>query len=628
VNKFSRATPAILAVLSAVSCAAAQPVTLGQDQTAFTLSNDSLKAKIGKTSGDLISLTFRGKEMMGYASGHHAGYWEQNPSKAAQLTAIITIDPATNNGERAEVSIKGISGGKSLDGGDQPGGRMLCDLEIRYTLARDDRGIYTYAIFTHRPEYGQTQIGESRFGAKLNREIFDWMSIDARRNKLMPTGDDWARGSALNMKEARRMTTGVYAGEAEHKYDYSALQFEIPAFGWSGTKEQVGLYFINPSMEYLSGGPTKVELTGHLDDNDPGDPTLLDYWRGTHYGGSVLPLAAGEAWSKVVGPIFVYLNSGADPNALYKDALAQAVKESAKWPYGWVAGVDYPLKSGRGAVSGHLVLKDSEAKSTALPHLLVGLAYPDTGTVTWQNDAKHYEFWVRGGTDGRFTIPNVRPGVYELHAIADGVLGEYAKAEITVGAGKKIDLGQLDWKPLRFGKQIWEIGIPNRSGAEFFKGDQYFKWGWYLEYPKLFPDDVHYLVGKSDYRKDWFFEQVPHAGQDDGTGRGNGRATAWTIAFDMPQAIQGQAILRLALTGVSARRIEVAVNNQAAGVVDGLVYNATINRDGIEGSWVEKDLRFPASMLKPGSNELRLTIPAGGLTAGIIYDYLRLEIEE
>ncbi len=98
-------------------------------------------------------------------------------------------------------------------------------------------------------------------------------------------------------------------------------------------------------MEYLSGGATKVELTGHLDDNDGGDPTLLEYWRGTHYGGSHLPLAAGEDWRKIVGPIFIYLNSGGDPNSLYRDALAQAGRESAKWPYDWVRNADFPGKA-------------------------------------------------------------------------------------------------------------------------------------------------------------------------------------------------------------------------------------------------------------------------------------------
>ena len=376
----------------------------------------------------------------------------------------------------------------------------------------------------------------------------------------------------------------------------------------------------------LSAGPKHPELTGHLDDGDGGDPTLLDYWRGTHYGGSVLPLAAGEVWNKVVGPILVYVNDGPDPNAMYRDALAQASKEAAKWPYEWVAGVDYPHRAERATVSGRLALHDTIA--TKLPNLLVGLAYPDSDRMTWQNDAKHYEFWVRGTEDGRFIIPNVRPGTYQLHAIADGVLGEYAKADITVTAGKKLDLGKLEWKPVRYGRQIWDIGIPNRSGIEFFKGDEYFHWGWYMEYPKLFPNDVTYTIGQSDYRKDWFFEQVPHAEHDDGTGRGQGRATTWTVKFNLPQAPQGHATLRLAICGVAARSIEVAMNDQPAGTVGGIGLNATINRDGIAGSWVEKDIAFDASLMKAGDNILKLTIPAGGVTSGIIYDYLRLELAQ
>ena len=93
------------------------------------------------------------------------------------------------------------------------------------------------------------------------------MTIDAKCRKVMPRPQDWDNGVQLNLKEARRLTTGLYAGQVEHKYDYSAIQFDIPAYGWSSTARQIGLWFINPSMEYLSGGPTKVELTGHLDNN-------------------------------------------------------------------------------------------------------------------------------------------------------------------------------------------------------------------------------------------------------------------------------------------------------------------------------------------------------------------------
>src|SRR5204863_3449758 len=138
---------------------------------------------------------------------------------------------------------------------------------------------------------------------------------------------------------------------------------------------------------------------------------------------------------------------------------------------------------------------------------------------------------TRGDDDGRFTIGGVRPGRYTLHAIADNVLGEFAQADVNVEPGKSIELGQLTWKPVRFGKQLWEIGIPDRTAGEFRHGDHYWQWGLYNDYPKEFPNDVHYIVGQSDPRKDWNLMQVPR-GHDD-TGKGNGDATTWTISFEM-----------------------------------------------------------------------------------------------
>jgi len=694
--------------------ATAPAVTVKEDGGFFILSNGYLEATISKKTGDMTSLKVKGIETMGYVSGHHAGYWEQNPNGADKMEAKVTIDPAANGGERAEVSIKGWSDGKNLNSTRSPGdpdfpngvpkqgrvavgsgqdaaegeaaaggtttgtgvtlppgvranrgtytgprpagaagapggggGRgLLVDMEIRYTIERGSKGIYTYAIFTHEPSYGATQIGESRYGMKLNGGVFDWLSIDAQRNAPMPNGYDWDKGTDLNMKEARRLTTGVKTGIAEHKYDYCTDQFDTPAFGWASTKQHVGIYFINPSVEYLSSGPFHFELTGHLDDADGGDPTLLDYWRGTHYGGSILPIAANEDWDKVVGPIFLYVPTGPTPDAMFADAKRQAKVEEAKWPYAWVNGVDYPKKAERATVSGQMVLHDPEAPGATLPNLMVGLAYPDQEPVapqqpaqsgggrgperlTWQNDAKHYEFWARGTADGKFSIPNVRPGTYELHAIADGVLGEYAKADVTVGVGGKIDLGKLEWKPVRYGKQLWQIGIPNRSASEFLNGNDHWHWGEYAEYAKLFPNDVNFTIGKSDFRKDWFIYQVPHDETvPDPLGKGQGRATPWRVNFTLAKApaASEKGVLRLALAGVSARSIAVQVNGKDAGTVDGLVYNATINRDGVEGSWVEKDVTFDASLMHPGENTLTLTVPAGGITSGIAYDVVRLEL--
>lgn len=718
-------TPVLCALALFLICqlparaAAGGDVTLSESDSAYVLDNGIVTATVAKRSGDLFSLKYKGLEMLDTASGHQAAYWSHNAARNPSV-ARITIDPKSNGGERAEVSVKGISGGNRLGSG--PGGSVIADVEMRYCLGRGDSGVYTYTIFTHPTNYPATSVGEARFCAKLNDDVFDWMTVDARRNMQMITTYDWNHGTQLNMKEVRRMNSGLYQGQVEHKYDYSANQFDVRAWGWSSTAHHVGLWFVNGSVEYLSGGPTKYELSSHRDAtfntnalDAPAPPTLLNYWRGSHYGGSICNIAATDNWTKVVGPFLIYCNSGADHDGLWHDALAKAQTEANAWPYDWVSGVDYPHKNERATVTGQLLINDPQTPGLVVSNLLVGLAAPDyapprarggfggfgfglggggedetnpatasfgsgrsnggnatnrftnagfaggtnrvgrSGTngfgrgrfgrggfggfggggfglprvVDWQDDAKYYEFWVHADADGHFTIPNVRPGTYTLHAIADGVLGDFSLSNVIVTPGQTLPLGTVAWQPVRHGRQLWDIGVPNRNASEFYKGDDYFHWGWYIQYANLFPNDVNYTIGQSDFHKDWFFEQVPHNEDPASTnGNGSGRSTTWTVNFTLPDAPKGKATLCLAICGVGTRSLAVTMNDQSIGRVTNLTYNATINRDGIGGYWKEHDLEFDASMMKTGANQLKLTIPAGGLTSGIIYDYVRLELDE
>lgn len=630
-------------------------VTISEDGNSYTLANGIITAKISRHSGDLLSLKYKNLEMLDTVDQSQPAYWSHNTARGKRIIDRITIDPKTDGGERGEISVKGISDGGQMGSG--PGGSVAADIEIRYTLGRGDSGLYTYCILTHPTNYPATSVGEARFCAKLNDNLFDWMTVDSNRNLKMITAYDWDHGTELNFKEVRRMNTGIHKGRVEHKYDYAANQFDVRTWGWSSTKHNVGIWFINPSVEYLSGGPTKVELSAHRDAtfthalHAPAPPCLLNYWRSSHYGGSVCNIAATDAWNKVIGPFLIYCNSADGHDALWHDALVRQKFEESAWPFDWVNGVDYPKKAGRATVSGKIILTDPQAPDLKMKNLLVGLSAPDyklpvkhsrrnrrfhsshrrsgPSIVNWQIDAKHYEFWVRADADGNFRIPNVRPGNYTLHAIADGVLGELDFTNVHVAAGKNLALGNLNWQPVRYGRQLWDIGIPNRTASEFFKGNDYFHWGWYLQYPKLFPHDVHFVIGKSDFHRDWFFEQVPHdENPDDTTGKSSGRETTWTISFNLTAAPRGKATLRLAICGVGARNLTATMNGKPIGAITNLIYNATINRDGIGGTWSEHDLTFDASRMRAGKNRLALTIPAGGLTSGIMYDYLRLELNE
>jgi rhamnogalacturonan endolyase len=678
-------------------------VTVTDDGRTWTLNNGIVKAVIDKRNGAMNSLLYKGIDTMGHDQGQ-SGYWEQDPSAAAAaggLTDSITIDPAKNGGERAEVSIKGVTGGQFQLTPGAPGGGTYCDMEVRYAMGRGNSGVYVYAIFSHPASYRAGGVGsESRYITKIN-QAFDWISVDADRNMLECAPTDWGTGVVVHAKEQRILTKGPYKNSVEHKYSYSGVQYQTTAYGWSSTKNHMGIWFINPTIEYLSGGPAKLELDCHFGDNDNPDPIILDYWEGGHYDtGARCNIAAGEEWNKVIGPIFVYVNSLDKPEpttqaelntlaatagnptipaswtdnqtALYQDALAQAKKENAQWPYDWVNGVDYPHKDQRGTVTGQIVLNDPQAASTTLPHLTVGLTHPDGGGVIWIHDAKYYQFWNDGSEEGKFTVANVRPGNYTLRAFADGVLGDFAQANITVEAGKTLDLGKLEWKPVRYGKQLWEIGYPDHTGGKFFKGDgpNYWLWGWNLRYALLFPNDITYTIGKSDYHKDWFFEEVPHAenlsfvnsgAKDPANQRfgwvkgesldqypqtntrgpwaiyGRGRTTVWTVKFNMDKAVQGQAALRVALAGVNAiSQLAVTVNGQNAGAIgDGknpdnarLITTNTIRYNSDKGLWQERTLRFDAASLKPGENEMTFTVPGGDLQSGVVWDYLRLELDE
>lgn len=600
-------------------------VVLEEDQTAFTLKNGIVTARVSKRSGDLMSLEYKGFEVLTDKSGHAGGYWWHDTTGGQETIARVTIDPRASGGRRGEVSVKGISGGKRMGHGPgaAAGGDFPADIEIRYALGQGDSGVYTYCSFEHLPNYPAASMTEARYCAKL-AAAFDWMTLDAKRNMHFPA--DLREGD---------------------KYIYTAVQFEHPVYGWSSTTHNVGFWLMNPTTEYLSGGPTKVEFLCHRDTTPVAAPCVLNYWRSSHYGGAVVAVGEGERWTKVIGPFFLYLNSGSDPQAMWQDALVQSAKEAAKWPYDWVAGIDYPHKSERATVQGQLVLNDPQLPNVKTPNLLLGLTHPAYAPpmthggrlgpprqIDWQTDAKHYEFWVRGDDQGSFAIPNVRAGAYTLHALADGVLGEYAQADIRVEPGRPFDLGKLSWTPVRKGKQLWDVGIPNRNGSEFFQGQAYADPAISLKYATLFPQDVHYVSGKSDFRKDWFFQHVPH--NEDPAARavpfagirGTGRATPFAIAFDLADAPRGKATLRLAICGTGARAVEVTVNDRPAGQVDRLIGDGAIARHSIQGLWYERELAFEASLMKQGTNVLKLIVPAGPINNGIIYDYVRLELDE
>ncbi len=165
------------------------PVTVTDNGASWTMDNGIVKATILKNNGNMQSVIYHG---IGIPNAR-SEYWERVPG--GQITPSVTIDPASNGGERAEVAVKGVDG------------RM--DIEVRYTLERGVSGFYTYAEYTHKASYPAAGFGENRFILQMN-PTFNWLSVDQDRNQLMIANQDQRSGTVILANEQSIVAAGYY----------------------------------------------------------------------------------------------------------------------------------------------------------------------------------------------------------------------------------------------------------------------------------------------------------------------------------------------------------------------------------------------------------------------------------
>lgn len=617
-----------LVIAFSVIClhAAAAEVSLTQDMDRFKMSNGELTVGIEKRTGRVTSVVLGGQELLGKGTG----YWSMSASSGraevdgfgTSAEQFIGIDPKTNGGERAEVVCQFRGTGRD---GAFPG-----NTEIRYAIDRESTTLYATAVLGHGAGDAPFRIGEGRFVIKLDSAIFDQLTVDKDRNWVMPTSHDWDEGTQLNLKEARRMTTGIHVGWAEHKYSYSAILEKLPAYGWLGTARKFGVWMINPSTEYIAGGPTKMELTGHLDVGGTSQPTLLNMWHGSHYGGTVLSLDQDEKWSKVIGPFAIHFNKDGSPAERWASALQRAAVERAAWPYKWLLHDEYPPAAARGGLAGTIHIHEVPTVPIHDGSLWVGLTAPEyqsgnrrsRSAVGWQRDGKYYQYWAKARADHTFSLTGVRPGSYVLHVFADGIAGEFERPGVTLAAGTTVNLGDVHWTPERAGPTLWQIGIPDRSAAEFRNGDRYWHWGNYLKFRTDFPDGVNYCVGKSDWKKDWNICQ-PLDLSAKGEVHGN---STWTVRFPLDVVPEDGTLLRVDFCGSrEGSSVGLLLNGSEIGNTGPLPENGAMHRDSHRGMWFERTFRIPAARLLVGENVLQFRLQGTVWHQGVLYDFIRME---
>ncbi len=583
-----------------------------------TLRNDSVSLTIDKSSARIVELAQNGVSML--APGQ-SGYFTFIAEEAgAKHGAALRIE---NCVFRTHLETKDII---DLSFTPKRSAPFPFDMEIHYALRKGESGFYFYLLAAKDADTPDAQFTQLRFAMRMDHSMLN-IRLNDERFGVLPTTES-IKNAQGQVMDATYLTP---AGDIVTKYEWSAVTEEAPVYGLNNGKQ--GVWMIRGGSDFLVGGPAKQHNTCHATDKGP---IVLNLLYSNHYGSNGSYVSNGsKAWEKIFGPTFVYLNQEQSSEALWNDAKQQAQTLRASWPYAWMSQPEYPTK--RASVSGQFAGVDNGWVVLARPKEFRGLDWQKQG-----GDA--YIARAPINADGSFTIPAVRKGSYTLYAYSSDVVGEFRKDKVIVESVNKVKLGNLSWTPRSFGKRLWRIGTPDRTAAEFRHGDDFRHWGLWFNYRSDFSNDVDFIIDQSREREDWNYAQMAVWEEVGGwkpkldakVGDGEWRLPVWKIRFNCDEAMQGNAMLTLALAGVNREgNITASLNGKPLGTIDGLKGDSSIHRSGIRGYFRERFIGFDAALLHKGENVLALHIHPAKKTKtrtnysyfGVMYDFLQLEVE-
>ncbi|CAH9083492.1 unnamed protein product [Cuscuta europaea] len=612
------------------------------------MSNDILSVTLSIPDGLVTGISYQGVPNLLETKNaeNDRGYWDAiwhgagNEGEQDKLQGT-SFKVVSNNENVVEISFTREWDASGITG-------APVNIDRRFVMLSDSPGFYTYSILERLQGYPSVRMEVNRVVFKLRQDMFRYMAVSDDRKRFMPTPEDRLTGETLDYPEAvllKRPSSPSLRGQVDDKYFYSSDSKDIKVHGWVCTGPPVGFWMITPSNEFRTGGPFKQELTSHV------GPTTLSTFVSRHYAGEDLDVnfQDGNPWKKVLGPVFLYLNSDtaaeSDPSILWQDAKRRMDQEVASWPYDFIASVDYEKSDERGIVRGRLFVHDWFIDKRPVPasYAYVGLAAQGAAG-SWQRENKGYQFWIQADNDGNFFIKSVRQGTYNLYATVPGRMGDYKyEFDISIIPGSSVELGKLVYKPPRNGATLWEIGVADRTAAEFyvpnlsptlkvndFEDDvqnKFREYGLWKRYTDLYPlNDLVYTVGTSDYAMNWFFAHVPRD-----LGNRTYRATTWRIEFDLESVDRASYYtLQLALASAEEAELQVRVNDgevQPPHFTTGLIGgDNAIARHGIHGLYWLFSFRIAGTGLVQGRNIIFLT--QAGVSSpwtGVMYDYIRLE---
>ena len=498
---------------------------------------------------------------------------------------------------------------------------------LHYVLKRGESGFYLFMTIEHAPGMPAGFIEQYAYNLRLDPDRFRYIAVDDKRQHVSHSCQDEARAEAI-MDATFRLDDGRVATKYDYCHDIADDDYHV--YGWAGKKTAV--WIIQPSAEYYPTTPFKQFLSSH---QTAKSPVIIWQVHCIHFGGTRAVFGPGDAWRKLYGPAFYYVGTGEDERAMWADARRRAEELETQWPYAWMKHDLFPVTRGR--VTGRIQFARGNPARGAW--VILSPAGDD-----WSVETKGYHFWTRSDGEGRFAVEKVRPGTYDLSAVGADEFEEFKRGAVVVRADTTTDLGTLEWKPAAHGRRLWQIGTADRSPGEFRNGDDYRHWGLWRRYPVQFPNDVHFVIGRSSERKDWNFAHW----------NWHSKTPEWRIEFEMPERPVGVAHLTIGIAAARSHRgsrphrgarttdLRVLANGKEVGAIQVPNSGAAGYRSGRQTTkYGVAKITFDAALLARGKNiislkhaettEYEAADPMGESGSGpgyLMYDAIRLELAE
>ncbi|KAL4993983.1 galactose mutarotase-like domain-containing protein [Aspergillus recurvatus] len=637
-------------------------LTTTSNSTHYTISNSRFSVAVAKSNGQVVDANLDGQDLLGPLSG--------NSGKGPYLDCSCTPDGFWTPG--AEPTL--------VNGTDSSGtpyvGIVMTDtyettnqtLSQYLFLRGEETGLHAFSRVTYYNEsvHFLRGLGELRTLFRPNTNLWTHFSGSKGNYGPMPLSST----EKITVQDATTYLGDTPDDPYVSQYSDYFTKYTL-AESWrdhdvhghfsdgstSGDGNTYGAWLVHNTRETYYGGPLHADLIV--------DGIVYNYIVSGHYGAPNPNLTHG--FDRTFGPQYYHFNSGGPETTLEELRADAAQYADPAWNAEFYDSIakhipNYVPSSGRTTFKGKVNLPKGAKK----PIIVLSENGQDFQLNVFKKDSLQY--WTEIDKSGAFSIPRVVKGTYRVTIYADEIFGWFIKDNVKIS---RSNAHAFTWKEETAGKEIWRIGVPDKSSGEYLHGyapdtskplqpEQYrIYWGKY-DYPSDFPEGVNYHVGKSDPAKDlnyihWSF--FPSQGNYLRSESYYDNVNNWTITFDLTSA-------QLRNTKTATFTVQLAGTRNANGNSkwnpDPAKYNNlpwTVNVNGAyEDTWeipywrsgscgvrsavqcqnTEHKFVFDAGKLKKGRNEFVLSLPFNATSVEtallpdslyVQYDALRLELK-